>query len=194
MRKLLTKRRGFAEAEHEAIEAYAPGDRPDDAHPPRPGDFILTHGSGFICWAIRFGQGLWIHGGARQFTYWNHAALVVDSHSGLVEALSGGVKSTSLDKYLDSDYRLVRIKASAEDRQEVVDFGNSCIGEEYGYLTILSIALTLLIRSKITFFIQGDQICSGLVARAQERTHAIFNRNPVSIMPADLAKFYGATR
>jgi hypothetical protein len=34
-------------------------------------------------------------------------------------------------------------------------------------------------------------ICSGLTARCQERTNAIFNRTPSHIMPADLAKYYG---
>ncbi len=194
MRGLFTRRRAFTAVDRDGVERYELGEAPSDEKPARPGDFVLTHGSGFICWAIRFGQGLWIHGADRQFTYWNHAALVVDDAVGLVEALSGGVKSTNIAKYLDRDYRLVRVKASAEDRQEVVDFAQSCVGDEYGYLTILSIALTILIRSKVTFFIQGDQVCSGLVARAQERTHAIFNRNPVSIMPADLAKFYGVTR
>jgi len=44
--------------------------------------------------------------------------------------------------------------------------------------------------AKFTFGIEGQMICSGLVARSQERTHAIFNRTPSHVMPADLAKYY----
>jgi uncharacterized protein YycO len=194
VRRLFATRRLLPHVEVEQVEHFTPGFGPAKGRPARPGDFILTHGAGFVCWAIRFGQGLWIHGSDRPYTYWNHAALVVDDAGGLVEALSDGVKATNLSKYLGSDYHLVRIKATTEDRDEIARFGKACVGDEYGYLTIVSIAVTILLRSKITFFVQGEQICSGLVARAQERGRAIFDRNPVSIMPADLAKYYGVTR
>jgi hypothetical protein len=54
----------------------------------------------------------------------------------------------------------------------------------------VSIAYTLLTGGKFTFAIDGEAICSGLVARAMERTGAIFNRTPTHVMPADLAKYY----
>ena len=69
-------------------------------------------------------------------------------------------------------------------------------------LTIAILGLTLLAGAKLTFFIDGEPawtsdcnsptafICSGLVARAMERTGAIFNRDPVHLTPADLAKYY----
>ena len=64
---------------------------------------------------------------------------------------------------------------------------------KYGWLTIASIALTVLTGSKFTFFVDGEFICSGFVARAMERTGAIFTRDPVHITPADLAKYYNVT-
>lgn len=54
----------------------------------------------------------------------------------------------------------------------------------------MSIAYSLLTGGKFTFGLEGQAICSGLVARAMERTGAIFNRTPSHIMPADLAKYY----
>jgi len=59
-----------------------------------------------------------------------------------------------------------------------------------GFLTIVSIGFGLLTGAKFTFDFEGQHICSGLVARALERTDAIFNRSPAHIMPADLAKYY----
>ena len=56
-------------------------------------------------------------------------------------------------------------------------------------LSIASLGVTLLAGAKLTFFVDGEFICSGLVARAMERTGAIFNRDPVHITPADLATY-----
>jgi len=81
----------------------------------------------------------------------------------------------------------------------MVDFGEWAAGgkggsgrQTYGYVTILSIVLTLLTGAKFTFSIEGQMICSGLVARSEERGHAIFSLDPAHIMPADLAKYYQA--
>jgi hypothetical protein len=56
----------------------------------------------------------------------------------------------------------------------------------------VSIALSLLTGAKLSFGFNGQLICSGLVARALERTTAIFEDEPSHIMPAQLAKLYGA--
>ena len=63
----------------------------------------------------------------------------------------------------------------------------------YGWFTIASLAFTMLTGAKFTFFIDGEFICSGFVARAMERTGAIFSRDPVHITPADLAKYYSVS-
>ena len=61
---------------------------------------------------------------------------------------------------------------------------------KYGKLTFVSIALTLLTGSKLVFFIDGQFVCSGLVASALERADSIFNRSAAQIAPADLAKYF----
>jgi hypothetical protein len=161
----------------------------------RPADFLLTHGQSWQDALIRWGQALRIHGrDAQWFTYWNHAALIVDDRGSLIEALGNGVQETNISKYLDSDYHLVRVKASAADRREAVNFARSCLGDPYDFADIVSIALTLLTGAKFSFQVEGHQICSGLVAAALERTTAVFNRSAAHVMPADLAKYYGATR
>jgi hypothetical protein len=62
--------------------------------------------------------------------------------------------------------------------------------QKYGYMTIVSIALSPITGGKLNIGYDGQMICSGLMARALERTTAIFNRTPSHIMPADLAKFF----
>ncbi len=80
--------------------------------------------------------------------------------------------------------------ANEEDRTEAVRFARTAVGDKYGWLTIANIALRLLTGGKLAFEMDGQFICSGLVARAMERTRAIFHHNTEGIMPADLAKYY----
>jgi uncharacterized protein YycO len=175
------------------VERFGPGEEPTGYD---PGDFILTHGEAWTSKLIRFGQRLRIHGADRKYTHWNHAALVASPSGDLIEALGRGVSLTHISHYKADEYHLVRIGASTDDRQQAVDFGHWAAGlkegsrQRYGFLTIVSIGYTLLTGGKFTFGLEGQSICSGLVARAMERTGAIFNRTPTHIMPADLAKYY----
>jgi uncharacterized protein YycO len=165
---------------------------PQVATTTRSGDFILTHGSHWTSQLIRFGQALRFRGKDRKYAYWNHAALIVGSNGEIIEALgpTPGVVEQNVSKYTPREYTMVRVKASPEDRDEAASFARSCVGEEYGALTITSIALSLITGTRFSFGFEGQMICSGLVARALERTRAIFKKEPSHIMPADLAKAY----
>jgi len=158
-----------------------------------PGDFILTHSKCFVSRIIRWGQKLRFWGERRKYTWWNHAALIVSKEGDLIEALGRGVVPNKISAYALVEYTVVRIHpelANVHDRDEVVAYGKWALGEKYGYLTIVSIALNLIVGGKFTFFIDGQTICSGLVARALERTKIIFDRSPSRIMPADLAEYF----
>ena len=157
---------------------------------PRPGDFILTHGDEWTSRLIRFGQSLRYRGSSAKYTYWNHTALVVDGVGTIVEALGTGVAKRSIHDYDPTQYTVVRIEASDEDRLEAATFATSSIGARYGWVTIVSLAFSLVTGGKFAFAIDGQLICSGLVARALERTTAIFKHDPARIMPAELAEIY----
>ena len=141
---------------------------------PRPGDFILTHGGEVFSRLIQLGQALRYTGADRPYTFWNHTALVVSNDGALVEALGAGVHRTTLAAYARTQYTVVRIDASAEDRREMVAFAEHWIGARYDWATIASIGLSLLTGAKLSFGFAGQLICSGLVARALERTSVIF--------------------
>ena len=87
---------------------------------------------------------------------------------------------------------MVRIHTSEENRDEVVRFAEWALqrGSSYSRLSTVSIALSMLTGSRLTFFIDGQFVCSGLVARALERTGSIFDRDSAHIAPADLAKYF----
>lgn len=179
----------FAPVNGATIERYGPGEQASNL---QAGDFILTHGSDLFSRLIRFGQALRFHGKDRRYTYWSHAALIVDEQGTLIEALSQGVCQTNISHYAPAEYHLVRLGSSAneEDRAEAVRFARTAVRDKYGWLTIANIGLRLLTGGKLAFEMDGQFICSGLVARAMERTQAIFDRNTEGIMPADLAKYY----
>jgi hypothetical protein len=157
-----------------------------------PGDFILTHGDGVLSHLIRFGQRIRFRGDDRRYAYWNHAALIVSTDGAIIEALAGGVTRRHLDVYTPREYHVVQIEADPLDRRETVAFAEwaATNRSRYGYATFVSIAICLLTGARLTFFVDGEYICSGLVARALERTEALFGLDPVHVTPADLARYY----
>ncbi|HKV88839.1 MAG TPA: hypothetical protein VJT78_12655 [Candidatus Dormibacteraeota bacterium] len=171
------------------VEYLAPGDEAKDL---QPGDFILTHGLGWQSSLIRFGQRVRLRGPNRRFAYWSHAAMIVGADGAIVEAEIGGVERNNLSRYRKVEYHLIRIGLSAEadDRRQAARFALECVGEPYDFLTVVSVAISLATGAKLSFGFDAHQICSGLVARALERTWAIFDREPSHIMPADLARHY----
>jgi len=179
----------FAPVKGATIERYDPGEQASDL---QPGDFILTQGSDIFGRLIRLGQALRLRGADHKYTYWNHVALIVDEQGSLIEALGEGVRETNISRYTPAEYHLVRLGTTADenDRAEAVRFARQTVGDNYGWLTIVCIGLRLLTGGKLAFEVDGQFICSGLVARAMERTQAIFNRDTEDIMPADLAKYY----
>ena len=158
----------------------------------QPGDFILVSTDGWSARLIRFGQTLRFYGPDRKYVRWNHAAIIVSTDGDIVEAMPHGVVLAHLAKYTPKEYAIVRIDALVRgaDREEVVAFARWCVRERYGWLTIISIALTILTGSKFVFGVDGQSICSGLVARSLERTTAIFQQSSSHIAPADLAKTF----
>lgn len=168
---------------------YGPGETVPD---PQPGDFILTHGKAVVSWIIRVGQGLRYWGEDRKYTRWNHAAIFVDDKGSIIEALGIGVTKRSIGDYDGTEYLAVRVPLVREDREQAAAFADDCRGQPYGYFTIVSIAFALVTGAKFSFAIDGQYICSGLVARALEHGGKIFpyNEQPSHIAPATLAKLY----
>ena len=172
------------------VKRFGPG---EEAVPSEyaPGDFILTHSSGLFGRLIRLGESLRYWGEDAKYARWNHAALIVSVEGELIEALSTGVVRSPISRYTPTEYYLIHLHeddADSRDRQQAVAYATYCLGERYSWLTICNIALALLTGCKFTFGIDGQVICSGLVARCLERTSVIFDGAASNISPADLAK------
>jgi cell wall-associated NlpC family hydrolase len=147
---------------------------------PEPGDFILCHRKGFISAVVRW------------FTHsrWSHAAYYVGSHH-LVEALTCGVQQTDLEVYRDCEYIIVHTHLSGEDYLQASAYALSCVGQQYGWLTILGVVLYRLTpRHLFSFVANQASICSGLVANTQTRGWAHYPREPALMTPQGLALYH----
>ena len=158
-----------------------------------PGDFILTHSSGIYGRLIRLGEAIRYRGAEKVFAHWSHAAIFINDAGDIIEALGGGVQQRNISVYDATEYVVVHLPATTApgDRMHAVAFADFCLNDKYGWLTIVSIALCLLTGAKLSFGVDGQQICSGLVARSSERIGEIFTEgDPWQLMPADLAKHF----
>lgn len=174
-----------AENTSERVQRFGPGEAALEL---KPADFILTHGSSMMGRLIRVGERLRYRGPDRKYARWNHVALLVDADGGLIEADERGVHCADITKYEAVEYYLVRIQVSDEARTHAVQFAEWCLRERLGRLTFVSIALTLLTGSKLDFGLDGQETCSGLVARSLEHAGIIMETDPSRVMPSDLAR------
>jgi hypothetical protein len=173
-------------------ERFGPG---ESIARPRPGDFVIVHGKGWIGAMVHAFQALRFHAPhERPYAYWSHAAFVTSPRGRLVEVGPRGVVATSLESYRSRDYYYVHVAASGARRAEAVRFAESCVGQPYGTLSLLALGFVTLIRCPLALPDRGQHHCAALVARALElATGERFARTPVNMMPADFAKHYGVT-
>jgi hypothetical protein len=82
----------FAPAVSVAPDAYAPG------------DFILTHGTAWTSWFIRFGQRIRFRGKDRRYAHSSHAALIVSGSGDLIEAPGAAVQKRNIEVYKQTEY------------------------------------------------------------------------------------------
>lgn len=156
------------------------------------GDFILTHSTNRAGQIIRFGQAIRFRGKNRKYAFWNHCAIITSPTGDIVEALTKtGLTRNNLSKYKGTEYTLVRVDTNKADQEQILRFVDKTVGEKYGWASILSCFLGVLTGSNFVFGVQTQTICSGHVARSQERSGAYFDKCPQNILPADLARYYG---
>ena len=126
-----------------------------------PGDVVLAHTRGLFGRLIRFGTR----------SAWSHAAIIemvgaTPERTWVIQAEAKGVTRATLDQVAPGGYYAIVAAPNGLDRQRCLEWARSRVGEEYGFLTILSIALTLLSPRflRVDFRRQGTLICSALVA------------------------------
>jgi len=195
-----------------SLDALSAGAFPARAGGLQPGDFVLVRSHARLAPRL-IGLGQRLHH-PPEFAYWTHAALYVGNArvgppwaESLIEAKGGEpVRYVPLSQYDARDYAAVRLGGGPymsddpgyfvedEMRHNAVAYAVSRLGAGYGYLTIATLSAWALFGGRVTVGIAGENVCSGLVASALTRMGELFDGDPVTQMPADLAEKYGARR
>jgi len=110
----------------------------------------------------------------------------------LIEAVAQGVVRTPASFYDSYDRVLVRARLDAHDVEQALAFLRSCLGQGYGFVTFVGVALRILTPGRgLWFGLNGTEICSGLGMQAQTRGGGIPAVDPASMTPAEVAELYG---
>ena len=128
------------------------------------GDLVFAHSTGIIGKAIRFAERIRGKGGDN----WNHVAVLYRKTDGVWYIIQAEAKGVTKDKTLDSvapggSYEVVPLPGEVE-RLSFYDFCLSQVGAKYGFLSILSCAIDIIIPDAICLRQAKTWICSGLVA------------------------------
>jgi hypothetical protein len=180
-----------------AVSHYPPGQAPAQFI---PGDFSLHRastnkgrGGATTTLGKLIQAGERVRYGNSDFARWTHSTLIVSEDGGIVEAIESGVALDNIEKYRGSDYMVVHVSALPVQRELACGFARTRVGDGYGILNFVGLAFQALFGWKLSIDIDGQFICSGLVARATEKYIDAYPRSPEDMMPGDLAYFWDAS-
>ena len=119
-----------------AVSHFPPGQAPEHFV---PGDFTLHRAT-----ATKGRQGATttlgklIQAGERRrfgnsdFARWTHSTLIVSAGGDICEAIESGVALDNIEKYRNSDYIVVHVSASPQQRELACGFARTRVGDSYG--------------------------------------------------------------
>ncbi len=127
------------------------------------GDLVFCHGNDFIGRLIRFGE--WLRW--RKGSKWNHVAILGHPEGDdwvLIQALGRGVVEAGLLSQV-GEHEVVPLPAGT-DAAKVLAFARAQIGTKYGFLTAISVAVTILTPIFINVMRPNTWICSALAGES----------------------------
>ncbi len=179
-----------------AVSHYPPGTAPASF---TPGDFSLhraTTNKGrngattMLGKAIQAGERT--RYGDSDYARWTHSTLIVSATGDICEAIESGVALDNISKYKGSDYMVVHVQALDVQRELACGFARTRVGDKYGIMNFVGLVVQSLFGWNLSVHMDGQFICSGMVSRATEKYIEAYPRSPESMMPGDLAYFWGA--
>ncbi len=151
------------------------------------GDMVLFHTSGIIGKLIRMGELLrW-----RGFSTWNHCAIISSIDNGVIKVIQMARHCDEVELDLAVPHAIVSAP-DGTNRAAAVAYAQSCLGIDYSYFEIATIAFNILTPKwfrGFDFRKTGTLICSALVARAWEHGGVIVPFDPFQVSPSELAIF-----
>lgn len=151
------------------------------------GDLVRCHSKGMVSRAIRWGE--WLRW--RRGSEWNHFAWLDHDEAGWIVGQAEG-HGVTCDKTLASiapggTYEIVPLPPGV-DRAKVLEFLRAQVGRPYGFLTIVSIVITLISPKFLNVMLPDTWICSAVVAEGLRAGGWIHNWPDVyQVTPAQLS-------
>ena len=180
-----------------SVSHYPPGEAPAVLV---PGDFSLhrattnkARGGETTALGKLIQAGERVRFGNSDFARWTHSTLIVSESGEIVEAIESGVAEDNIKKYLNTDYLIVHVSATPDQRALACGFARSRVPDKYGIVNFIALAIQCLFGCTLSVHLGGQYICSGLVARATEKYIEGYPRTPEDMMPGDLAYFWAAS-
>lgn len=169
------------------VTRFLPGAEPTTF---TPGDFFVVcdYNEDLLGRLIRAGER--IRFGNTDYARWSHSGLIVGSDGTIVEANAAGVQNKNISEYVNSDYVIISPKTTVAQRKLAVAFAEEQVGATYGVLNFIALGFQVTFGVNLSVHIDGQFICSGLVARATEKYIVGYDRSPEDMMPADLIAYY----
>lgn len=118
--------------------------------------------------------------------------MIVASDGTLVEAETMGVTRSSIKKYRDDEFHVVRLGADfkRDSRRAAVAYAEGQVGQAFGYLDMIGASLHLLFGWPLRWVRRNHEICSSLVVKALQHGDRLCDFDPPTTLPADLAKAF----
>jgi hypothetical protein len=151
----------------------------------KPGDVAFVTQHDFTAWWIQWCQAR-KYGKGSPATRWNHAFLVVGTDGSIIQANQSGVEWGNLSQYKGQTYELRRPSYVGIGAGIATIAMRDLLGDKYGWVTIASVALSMLSGTKLRFGLSGTEICSGAVAYALTRANIDMGPDCEFSTPADL--------
>lgn len=189
MRGALCSLLGMANLIQASVESHPPGSLPTSYV---PGSFLLVHGTSIVSSTIRFGQHLRFPKVAKTWDDYNHAAGIVSTSGSIVEMLSRGATSDSIEKYRDVQCHVVVPEMTLAQQRIAAEFWQWCLEHHihYNWFAAFSDGVSCLTGGSLVFGTQGRMICSGMVAaglcRAGVEGTELWTAGPSHVFPAEL--------
>ena len=155
----------------------------------KPGDVGFVARAGFLGWWIKYAQHH-KYGKHNTLALWNHVFMVTGNDQ-IIEAKPHGVELNHLADYAHQETILLRPNYALGGADIAVSamFEMLYKDERYGWLTLLSCALSLMTGTRMRFGIDGTEICSGAVSYALTRANIDVGDDGEFNTPADLATY-----
>ena len=178
----------------------------EDCLTSKAGDIVIVqHRGGTILGRImgrliRFGE--WLRPSLRKYSWTEHVmGVVVGGPNAVVvqETPKGAVYSSLVPTATEQGftqclYAVVSpTRATKAQRDAAVQFLEWTVGEGYGYWSLPVDAFDDVTGLHLAFSWSDRMVCSASGCRAAERWGLVPDRDPSSIQPADMARFFGAS-